>query len=362
MLMKIKNFSARFWYENTIETILTDGLVLEVKTENSSKDPKLVEISPMWMAKRFPRPKTKVESDRKNWSRYRSGEIVPRTRNGFHPVKEVEKAYPHTGRYFFTKIWDILDEKKLDKKAIEKEISLQGMRVNRDRRGFIGKVLLEKRFWKRSADIDKIQSARYSILKNLEVFEQIETVVLMLAWADAEGDPELWNEICEFFYYIIPDLVWDDGIRVRFDLLDIIVEYAQKQQKVPYRKPVLSKYLWREQTEVLQAKLTEHYTTQMHSHLLFFMKEELDAMRHEYAEFVAKIVMSNFSLWERYSDLSWLFVDVLLRFVSENKKNMLNIDSLSHETQLEKLLRMEIEKYMENPNSYELQFQQHLIG
>ena len=142
--MKIRNFSARFWYENTIETISTDGLVFEVKTEKSSKAPKLVEISPMWMAKRFPRPKTKAESDRKNWSRYRSGDTVPRSRHDFHPAKVVEKIYPHTGRYFFTKMWDILDGKKLSKKVIEKEISLMGMRVNRDRRGFIGKSCLKR--------------------------------------------------------------------------------------------------------------------------------------------------------------------------------------------------------------------------
>lgn len=360
--MKIKNFSAKFWYENTIETISTDGLVFEVKADNSSKAPKLVEISPMWMAKRFPRPNTNAKSDRKNWSRYRSGEIVPRTRNNFHPVKEIEKAYSHTGRYFFTKMWDILDGKKLGKKVIEKEISLLGMRVNRDRRGFIGKVLLEKRFWKRSADIEQVQSARYSILKDLGAFEQIETVVLMLAWADAEGDPELWNETCEFFYYIIPDLVWAENIRLRFDLLDIIAEYAQKQQKVPYREPILSKYLWREQTEVLQAKLTDRYASLMHSHLLFFHKKELDATRHEWAEFIAKIVISDFSLWENYSDYSWLAVDVLLRFVSKMQMDDVDLELRCHEKDLEELLRQEIKRYMEDPRTYQLQFEQRLTG
>lgn len=109
--MKIKNFSARFWYENAIEFIATDGLVFEVKAENTSEDPKLVDISPMWMAKRFPRPNTKPESDRKNWSQYRSGKNVPTSRLGHHPVKAVDKVYPHTGRFFFSKIWDILEGK-----------------------------------------------------------------------------------------------------------------------------------------------------------------------------------------------------------------------------------------------------------
>lgn len=172
----------------------------------------------------------------------------------------------------------------------------------RDRRGFIGKVLLEKRFWKRSASTEDVQSARYSILKDLETFELFETIILLLAWADAEGDPDLWNETCDFYYYIIPDLVLADDIRLRFELLDIVAEYAQKQQKVPYRKPLLSKHRWREQTEILQSKLTERYAALMRSHLLFFHKEELDATRHELAEFIAKIVMSDFSLWDRYSD------------------------------------------------------------
>lgn len=360
--MEIKNFSARFWCENTLESISTDGLVFEVKTENSSGKPKLVEISLTWMAKRFPRPNTKPESDRKNWSRYRSGETVPQTRNGFHPVKEVEKAYPHTGRYFFTKMWDILDGKKLGKKAIEKEISLLGTRVNRDRRGFIGKVLLEKRFWKRSASTEDVQSARYSILNDLEAFELFETIILMLAWADAEGDPELWNETCEFYYYIIPDLVWADDLRLRFELLDIVAEYAQKQKKIPYRKPILSKYLWREQTDILQSKLAERYAAQMHSHLLFFQKEKLDISRYEYAEFVARIVMSDFNLWDRYSDYSWLAVDVLLRFVTDYQADGLDLDIPNHECHHEKLLRREIKKYIDDPQSYKFHFQQVLTG
>lgn len=360
--MEIENFSARFWCENTLESISTDGLVFEVKTENSSGKPKLVEISLTWMAKRFPRPNTNPESDRKNWSRYRRGETVPQTRNGFHPVKAVEKAYPHTGRYFFTKMWDILDGKKLGKNAIEKEISLLGTRVNRDRRGFIGKVLLEKRFWKRSASTKDVQSARYSILNDLEAFELFETIILMLAWADAEGDPELWNETCEFYYYIILDLVWADDIRLRFELLDIVAEYAQKQQKVPYRKPILSKHLWREQTDILQSKLSKRYAALMQSHLLFFQKEELDTIRHEYADFVATIVISNSNFWDRYSGYSWLAVDVLLRFLTENQKNNLNIDSLGDETRLEKFLRKEMKKYINDPSSYQLQFKQVLRG
>jgi len=360
--MEIKNFSAKFWYENTIESISTDGLVFEVKTKNSSEEPKLVEISPMWMANRFPRPDTKPESDRKNWSRYRSGDTVPRSRNGFHPVKVVEKAYPHTGRFFFTKLWDILEGKKLGKKAIEKEISFLGTRLNRDRRGFIGKVLLEKRFWKRSASTEDVQSARYSILKNLEAFEIFETIILMLAWADAEGDPDLWNEICEFYYYVIPELVWADRLRLRFELLDIVAEYAQKQQKVPYRKPVLAKYQWRQQTEVLQSKLTERYSNLMQSHLLFFYKEELDDIRHSWAEFVAEVIIRNFIFWERYSDYSWLAVDVLFRFVSKMQVDDVNLELPCHEKDLEKLLRQEIKKYMTDPSAYQLQFEQRLTG
>lgn len=170
------------------------------------------------------------------------------------------------------------------------------------------------------------------------------------------------NETCEVFYYIIPDLVWADDIRLRSDLLDIIAEYAQKQQKIPYRKPILSKYLWREQTEVLQAKLTERYAAQMHSHLLFFMKEELDTMQQKYAEFVAKIIMSNFSLWDRYSDYSWLAVDVLLRFFSKMQMEDVNLELPCHEKDLEKLLRQEIKKYVKAPRTYQLQFEQRLNG
>ena len=360
--MEIKKFNASFWYNNAVESISTDGMVFEIKKTDSVKESKLVPISPMWMAKRFPRPNTKPESDRKNWTYYRSGKYVPGSRNGFHPVKEVEKAYPHTGRFFFTKMWDILDEKKLGKKAIEKEISILGTRVNRDRRGFIGKILLEKRFWKRSASTEDVQSARYSILKDLEAFELFETIILMLAWADAEGDPELWNETCDFYYYIIPDLVWASDLRLRFELLDIVAEYAQKQQKVPYRKPLLSKHLWREQTEILQSKLTERYAALMHSHLLFFQKEEMDDVRQEWAEFVAKIIMSDFTLWDRYSDYSWLAVDVLLRFASDKQKNDLNFEAFDDEIYLEKFLREEIKVYMDDPNSYQLQFQQRLSG
>ena len=92
------------------------------------------------------------------------------------------------------------------------------------------------------------------------------------------------------------------------------------------------------------------------------MQEELDAMRQEYAEFVAKIVMSDFSLWERYSDYSWLAVDVLLRFASDKQQDDLNSESIDDEIYLEKFLRKEIKIYIDDPDSYQLQFQQRLSG
>ena len=124
----------------------------------------------------------------------------------------------------------------------------------------------------------------------------------------------------------------------------------------------MSKHLWREQTEVLQAKLSERYAVLMHSHLLFFHKEELDTTRHEYAEFVAKIVMTNFSLWERYSDYSWLAVDVLLRFVSKIQVDDVDLELTCYEKDLEILLRQEIKRYMTDPRTYRLQFEQRLTG
>ena len=100
----------------------------------------------------------------------------------------------------------------------------------------------------------------------------------------------------------------------------------------------------------------------MHSHLLFFHKEELDATRHEWAEFIAKIVISDTNLWDRYSDYSWLAVDVLLRFASKMQVDGVDLELPCHEKDLEILLRQEIKRYMTDPRTYKLQFEQRLTG
>ena len=84
--------------------------------------------------------------------------------------------------------------------------------------------------------------------------------------------------------------------------------------------------------------------------------------RNEWAEFAAKVVMSNFIFWDRYSDYSWLAVDVLLRFVSKTQMDDVDFELRCHEESLEKLLRQEIKKHMDDPRSYQLEFRQILSG
>jgi len=94
----------------------------------------------------------------------------------------------------------------------------------------------------------------------------------------------------------------------------------------------------------------------MNTHPFFFLKEETDDFRCSWAVFVAKVVMSDFKFWERYSDYSWLSIDVLLRFIFETQEIVLESNLSSYEEQLEKLLRLEIDKFRNNPKSYELQY------
>ena len=113
--------------------------------------------------------------------------------------------------------------------------------------------------------------------------------------------PELWNEICDFYYYIIPEIVWADDLRLRFKLLDLVAEYAVKQKKIPFREPELFKYNWRDETEILTASLTERYAGQMYTHLFFFQKNDLDSLRFSLAGFglVATTLPKTYQLLEQ---------------------------------------------------------------
>lgn len=320
--LKINNFRTKFWFGNAVNIIAFDGMVKDFSIEDGTQKPNLVKISNSWFARRFPRPGTSKDSGRKSWSYYRTGKHAVSDRLGFHPVEVVAKAYPTTARYFFSPIWRILEGETLSRSKIEEEISKLGLSLNGDDQGHIGKALLDRSFWSEDMSLWSIQAQRFDLIKELDAFTFLETILLLLAWAYDDHDNDLWNRVCNFYYDFMPKVAWEADLIHRFELLDYIDDYAQTVTKVPLREPLTEKRIWRNQTCDLKGALKSKYVSLMHCHLAYFKSKELDRFGYFVCCEAAHTVMNDFRLWENYRQFSWIAINLFYRALFENDMSL----------------------------------------
>jgi len=334
--------------------------------------------APIWFAKNFQRPHTVPKKDVSNWKKYKKAKSSATRVHGFHPVEAVEKDYSGTRLVFDLLIWEILKRKKVSTAEIEDEISSMGTRVFtiRDRKtnelvhypgfkigdypedkyiveyepyGLIGRLILDDDFWNKDADDKIIQLTRFSTLKNIAGFELLQAIILMLAWADTNGDPELWNDLCDFYDSMIPNFILDEDIHIRFKLLDVVDDYARHRIKVPFREPIMPPKAWELKVPELQKFYTDYYADRLAYHHLFFTNKIPEDMRVWWAHLLADTVLEDERLWKSGRDL-WRPAGSL--FFKLVKNNTLEI-KLSRRT-LRTILRSKKNKYVFPENTTEL--------
>lgn len=303
----------KYWYAETA-MFLGDGI-----------KPK----SPYWFAKNFSRRLQKSRRDGvSDWRRYKLGKSVPKTINKYNAVEAVAEKYPFTDTIFKSRFWFVLKGDIFSQKDIEDAIASLGTRVvtsfdpegkiTRDRitylddpnkiiepYGMIVKIILDDTFWQNGMDNDELLKARFRTLKEMADFDVLQATVLMLAWADNEGDTKLWNHLCGFYQYLIPDFILNEHILFKDEVLAAIDEYAKRRKHVNFRPRIESYHRWEEQKPRMQNYYFEHYFATLCFHDVFLKYKVHESMRWSWAKVVAEVVSKDEHLWRNGNQLWW---------------------------------------------------------
>ena len=377
----ISRFQTSYWWQNAAITL---------GDENGPK-------SPMWFANNFQRPYTEPKKDLSNWKKYKWAKSTATKVHGFHPVDEVEAQYPGTRTVFDLFFWQLLMRKEIPQSIIEANIATMGIRIYVVRNletneivypkyfnikdypkdkyyieyeayGSIGKVILDENFWSKNADDKIIQLNRLSYLEDVESFQLLQVIVLMLGWANKNGDQSLWNELCEFYYRMIPSFVMDEDILMRFKLLDIVDDYAQKRTMVAFRKPEPHPKSWRAQRNKFFAVYAEHYFNRFTGSDIISIRKIPEDVRLWWANLLSEVVFEDERLWKKGREL-WrpaniLFIK-LLEISSLGDKAPVRIQPIFLElennkyiypedtTELKVLLKEIITLFLEEPDHFD---------
>jgi hypothetical protein len=58
-------------------------------------------------------------------------------------------------------------------------------------------------------------------------FDTLRAIILMLAWADDLGHPDLWNCICGFYRHMIPEFIGNGDIPFHAEFFDAVDQIAR---------------------------------------------------------------------------------------------------------------------------------------
>ncbi|WP_298195863.1 hypothetical protein [Novosphingobium sp.] len=149
--------------------------------------------------------------DRSTWYRYRRGERAAFPYAGRDRVSLVESKVPMTSWLFWSPAWEVLQRKTLPVDTIVLGIA--------ELRGPPAAILLGYGY-PGDGDLTFEQIANDVLAR--PSLEGLLGVVLLLGWADALQNYELWNEVCRLYRQLIPRL-WEAGdIPFLDELLDAV--------------------------------------------------------------------------------------------------------------------------------------------
>lgn len=254
---------------------------------------------PIWFAKNFPRPRTEPEADLSNWKKYKWAKSSATRYHGFHPVEAVEKKFPGTRSIFDLLFWQILRRKSISKSIIEHSILSTGNRTFAS----VGTFILDDDFQNRSLEHKVIQTAKLAFLEGVNGFEGLQLIVLMLGWADKDGNLKLWNELCDFYYSMLPSFITDESILLRFKLLDIVDDYAQRRTMVRFSKPILQERSWSQNFDEISKYYAIYYANCFTKHDVFFAYKIPDEIRIWWANLLATVVCKEENHWQSGREL-----------------------------------------------------------
>lgn len=160
----------------------------------------------------------------KTWARYRDGKRVPGRYGAHDPVARANAIWPKTGQIFWSPIWAVLKGVPISNDTVINAIGDLGdeMKI----------ILLSGGFSnfeggaQGSNNIDRI----FAQLALFPTLDSLQALILMLAWADNLGHPDLWNNVCGFYRHMIPELIDRGSIPFHEDFFATVDQIARRRE------------------------------------------------------------------------------------------------------------------------------------
>ena len=185
------------------------------------------------------------------------------------------------------------------------------------------------------------------------VFDRLKIIVVLLAWANAKENHNLWNELCDYYQALIPSVVLEDDISVRFKILDAVDSYALKRKFIGLNKMVSIKGHWRNQD--ISSSFFEHYFSHFVFHPLFVGKSKSENASREFAEILTVVVCGNEQFWKNGKGLWWP-AGFLLFDLLKNKGSLLEGMEIEGFKIIKAKLCSGLEKYVSDPKTFQKEF------
>jgi hypothetical protein len=211
-----------------------------------------------WTPYRFWQEIDDSRGDKSNWERHKRGKRVPEDEAGRERVAKVEVKFPGTACILYSPALDILKGAKFSSDNVRIAIQEVGDPFKT--------ILLEGGYQEHEGDRETEQV--FQELSLFPCFKLVETIILLLAWADDLGQQEFWNYIRQFYRFMIPELVRSGNIPFHEELFDAVDQLAQiREFRSPNRREDVFQS-WREtrpdrelkREKVLQ-EMTEYFNS-----------------------------------------------------------------------------------------------------
>jgi len=252
------------------------------------------------------------------WSKYRTGDRIPKSMKGSGSVERLAEEYPGTDTIFHALFWTVLKHGQASAEAINKELSSLGGNLS-----ILPKTVLEGGF------IDNIDEDGLfpfdDILNQLanqcdSDFYTLQAIVLLLALAN-NGHSDHWNAFCDLYRNMLPNFILGVDTPFKAEILNQIDKFALRREFPTFNdskppKPV--EMSWRDEIPRFQNVLSEHYSECFKVQRKYlaidnniFTGDDCERLAAKTAHRVCKddyLMMNSRDLWK---PISWEFAKLL---------------------------------------------------
>jgi len=375
---EIDYLKTAFWFNETAKAL---GDLRKPKTpywfaQNFNKDSTLSSAQVLENWKAGVQYSGDQEFDSSGWYRRKNGKSVPIMHLGYHPVLRVAESFPKTSTAFFSIFWRILKGERICLAEIEEWLCSIGMKpgFNLSPEGkmdigsgrnldgyvsvfpefsFMGHLAIDDKFWEFGGDGDLSIHELMGVFIDRPVFKRLEITTVLLVWADQKENHDLWNNLCEYYHQLVPYVVLDNELSVRFKILDAMDGYAMKREFYDLNMRRSVKANWADHD--IKPVFYDHYFSNLTLHPLFDRLKETDEIRSKISNFLTNLVCENELLWKEGEGL-WWDAGFLLHGLCRGKVDKLRKAKFYEKKGLKRKFTSGLLVCLENPDMFEVKY------